>query len=353
VKKKLLLYIDENGGGIHSIDRQERVLATICDSDTESFGSPQGTTPRRRRRKVQNFVDKFKALTPRTQSKTRSRIFQKAALLMKSPPSLPHPPSSKPLKAQPEPPKAPQEEEPLLPRKLEFKAEKTPTKSYISKMSKSNELADKFGHYQSRPIDLTNTHKNAGWVVTEFTNRETACGFFQTSGHTLGKYVDGRFLSSYKAMLCSDKSLMITEPNTLHILLHDLEKWTDQCKKMNSFDDHLFRQKHSQLLALKKESESDPSFLVDNTLFVDWTLPLANELTMDKHKVHKSKVFYHIPKQITLNPGPNESVVELSNTFYWLEFSVTLKGKKLPIKMDVNAAEVDEMADMLAGMSHS
>lgn len=189
--------------------------------------------------------------------------------------------------------------------------------------------------------------------MTDFSSRTTHDGNYQTSGYTLGKYVDGRLLSEYKATIVNKGAgLMITEPNNLKVLLGDLEHWDKASQKMAKFDTHQHSQKYAQLLNLKNLVENDPATVVDNTLFTGWPETLSNDL-VDNGPVAKSKVFYHIKKVVTVKTqNGNSKAVDLSNTFYWLEFSVTIKGKKRPLKA-VSTVDIDEVTDMLAGMTTS
>jgi hypothetical protein len=79
VKKKLFEALDAEGG-VEALSSSNRVLQDICDKDPESFGSPgKFLTPRNRRKKVSNFVDKYKGLSPQLRAKRRSNVFQQAA----------------------------------------------------------------------------------------------------------------------------------------------------------------------------------------------------------------------------------------------------------------------------------
>jgi len=75
VKRKLFTVLDDKGG-FDIVSNSNRLLQDICDKDPESFGSPVNfRTPRNRRRKVSNFVDKFKSLSPELKAKRRSKVF--------------------------------------------------------------------------------------------------------------------------------------------------------------------------------------------------------------------------------------------------------------------------------------
>ena len=63
VKRKLLLSLDKHGG-IEALSYSNRVLATICDANPEEFGSPNGVTPRKRRKQCQNFIQKMREMDP-------------------------------------------------------------------------------------------------------------------------------------------------------------------------------------------------------------------------------------------------------------------------------------------------
>jgi hypothetical protein len=187
----------------------------------------------------------------------------------------------------------------------------------------------------------------------DFSSRTTVDGNYQTSGYTLGKFVDGRLLGDYKATIVNKGTgLMITEPNNLKSLLGDLEPWDKASKKMAKFDTHQHSQKYAQLLTLQNVVENDPATVIDNTLFTGWPATLSNDLVADG-QVDKSKVFYHIKKIVKVKTqNGNEKAIDLSNTFYWLEFAVTIKGKKRPLKA-VSTVDVDEVTAMLAGMTTS
>jgi hypothetical protein len=76
IKKRLLTVLDTKGG-LEVVSNSERVLAELCDTDPDSFGSPtKFRTPRNRRRQVSNFVDKFKRLDAEKRKVVRARIFQ-------------------------------------------------------------------------------------------------------------------------------------------------------------------------------------------------------------------------------------------------------------------------------------
>ena len=74
IQKKVLLAIDKHGG-LEQVSNKHRLLGDICKSDIDSFGSPHGTTPRGRRKKVANFVDKHKRLSESEKRERRSKIF--------------------------------------------------------------------------------------------------------------------------------------------------------------------------------------------------------------------------------------------------------------------------------------
>jgi hypothetical protein len=74
-KKKLLSALEPKGG-VDAVSCSSRLLQSICDKDPVTFGSPvKSKTPRGRRKKVCNFVDKFKRLKPEQKAQHKAQIF--------------------------------------------------------------------------------------------------------------------------------------------------------------------------------------------------------------------------------------------------------------------------------------
>lgn len=98
VQQKLIDALNSKGG-LANVTNKSRILQEVCDEDPVSFGgSPELKTPRGRRRKTQNFVDKLKVLS-KDHSKLSKRIakIEKAATTAKS--TIP----SAPSRATPQP----------------------------------------------------------------------------------------------------------------------------------------------------------------------------------------------------------------------------------------------------------
>jgi hypothetical protein len=99
VRTKLFEAI-ESKGGVEVVSNSNRLLQSLCDEHPEVFGSPSNLkTPRGRRRKVSNFVDKFKRLTPEKRAARRSKAFTEAKnedqlLSLSSPPPQKNHPSN-------------------------------------------------------------------------------------------------------------------------------------------------------------------------------------------------------------------------------------------------------------------
>ena len=73
LKKKLLAKLDEYGGAA-AVSYDNRLLSVICDLDQDNFGSPNGKTPRKRRKQCQNFVYQFSKMDPSKQAARRAQI---------------------------------------------------------------------------------------------------------------------------------------------------------------------------------------------------------------------------------------------------------------------------------------
>jgi hypothetical protein len=65
--------LDEYGGAA-AVSYDNRLLSVICDLDQDNFGSPNGKTPRKRRKQCQNFVYQFSKMDPLKQAAKRAQI---------------------------------------------------------------------------------------------------------------------------------------------------------------------------------------------------------------------------------------------------------------------------------------
>jgi hypothetical protein len=89
-------------GSPDCVSNQNRLIATVCNTDPANFGSPKKQTPRGRRRQVQNFITFFHKLSPNK----RQKFKQKLALDAQQSHHLPLSGSNQPPPLPPPPPSA-------------------------------------------------------------------------------------------------------------------------------------------------------------------------------------------------------------------------------------------------------
>lgn len=73
IKQQLLKAIDARGG-IQLITRRNHLLDNICNDNPKLFGGKVGKTPRGRRRKCKNFIDKLKLRYPDPSELAEARL---------------------------------------------------------------------------------------------------------------------------------------------------------------------------------------------------------------------------------------------------------------------------------------
>lgn len=354
VKKKLLLSLDEHGG-FHAVSYDNRLLATVCDNNVKDFGSPNGHSPRRRRKQCQNFIQRLREMDMDQQNAARIRLLSNSTALVSTFKSQGTTKSNRrKVVAR------------RRPKKLEQpKTAAANVESFISPIkSSSNTMPPRtnsrigsrnsnFSLDGSKPItvDLTRPENHFPMKVFPFTNAHVNGNKHMISG------VDIKY-RAHIADVCNDRVkasiggengniVKVELPLLDHVELQEYDKMLSMMQQLKVHNDVIQDQEQTNMMELlENEDRHTHSFyfdfgteLITETMVADGSTNVVGEeidyfvVPLDtQHKVGK-KVFNHHTCEVTWRVG----------------FASTLRAKHKKLKTKGKGSA--KVASLISGMS--
>ena len=162
------------------------------------------------------------------------------------------------------------------------------------------------------------------------------------------KYVDGQFLHEINCEVVTSNGVIISEPNSAAILLKDKAAYAKRYPQMPHYEKSIAEQKEGHYNKIADSAKTDPSVLLDYTLFV-FPEKVANLRAADPTNkfIEKDFTVYRIKKTVKNNRNQD---VDMSTTKYLLEFSITKPTKTRLVDITVNTDD-DVLAQRIGGLS--
>ena len=346
----------EQRGGLQAISYDNRVLALVCNANVKDFGSPNGKTPRRRRKQCQNFIQKLREMSPSKADATRCKIMSDNVFV---PSYYNHEKESSSVKRRKvvakKPTKQPTKTAPanlssiISPIKTTTKlTAKMPTKTAKSSRSGSFTLEGS----QQIQVDASRPENHFPLKVFPFTNALVNEGKHMVSG------VDIKY-RAHIADVCNDqvKASIGGESNNIfkvdlpllyHVKITEYDRMTTLMKSLKVHNDVIQDQEQTAMMEmLENEDRHNHSFYIDfgtelitETMITDGTTGCVLGEEVD---------YFLVPMETSHKMGGKTFRTHTCEVTWRIGFATTLRKKtKTTKKKGKGSAKV---ADLISGMS--
>jgi hypothetical protein len=362
VKRSLLQALDEHGG-LRAVSYDNRMLAVVCDKNTELFGSPNSATPRKRRRQCQNWVNSLRCMDDEKQDLTRARILSNNPMLVLSSSGMS---SSTPTKKQPRrkvtakkrttssvlqqpapylgptltTPIKPQTKKPPTTTSTMFSPSKA-ARGSVFDITSSTELAVDLNrpesHYPLKVFPFTNAPVNGNKHMMSGVDIKFNAHIMDISNNWVKASIGGE----------GNTKIKIELPLLDHVKLAEYDALITAMTSVGEYNEVIQDQEATVMMEILEDEERQ-----NHSFFMDFGLELVTEsMVADGTAGNAEDVdFFVVPLETKSKLGPKVFTTHRCEVVWRIGFANTLRKKTKSTKAKGKGSA--KIADLIMGMSN-